>query len=110
MDTGVAIPVWRNPTLRDHSAAVAKSALAALGDSLRRWRKLRGITAEQVAERARTTRVTLRKIENGGSVSIDILMRVIMVLGIQQGILDAAEPLNSDVGRLRADESSSANE
>ncbi|WP_371029473.1 helix-turn-helix domain-containing protein [Pseudoclavibacter sp. JSM 162008] len=79
-------------------------ALAALGDSLRRWRKLRGITAEQVAERARTTRVTLRKIENGGSVSSDILMRVLMVLGIEQGILDAVEPLNSDVGRLRADE------
>ncbi|WP_258066167.1 helix-turn-helix domain-containing protein [Pseudoclavibacter sp. RFBA6] len=79
-------------------------ALAALGDSLRRWRKLRGITAEQVAERARTTRVTLRKIESGGSVSSEILMRVIVVLGIEQGILDAAEPLNSDVGRLRADE------
>ncbi|PPG29492.1 helix-turn-helix domain-containing protein [Pseudoclavibacter sp. RFBB5] len=89
---------------RPQSRSREARALAALGDSLRRWRKLRGITAEQVAERARTTRVTLRKIENGGSVSSDILMRVIMVLGIEQGILDAAEPLNSDVGRLRADE------
>ena len=78
--------------------------LEELGDSLRRWRKLRGLTAQIVAERADITRGTLRSIETGaGTVQLRNVLALIKVLGLTRTILDAAEPLNSELGRINAD-------
>ena len=75
------------------------------GANLRRWRKVNGMSAVQVAERAFITRQTLRNIENGtGTGRMDSLFAVLTVLGVDGIILDAADPHNNNAGRRRIDE------
>lgn len=63
-----------------------------------------GLTAQQVAERAGITRVTLRKIESGNpTVSFNNVAQVLRALGVLDQVVSAIDPLNSDIGRLRAD-------
>lgn len=79
--------------------------LRVLGDRVTTWRKLQRLTAAQVAERAGISRDTLRAIEQGkGTASTENLLRVLRILGILDSVLDAADPYQTDVGRLRADE------
>jgi transcriptional regulator with XRE-family HTH domain len=80
-------------------------ALRALGTHVADWRKLQRLTAAQVAERAGISRDTLRAIEQGkGTASTENLLRVLRILGILDGMVAAADPYQTDVGRLRAGE------
>jgi len=80
-------------------------ALADLGENLRTWRKLNGLTAALAAERAGISRQTLRDIETGtGTVNSENLVRVLRVLGILPAVVAATDPLSTDIGRLRADQ------
>lgn len=80
-------------------------ALRALGTHVANWRKLQRLTAAQVAERAGISRDTLRAIEQGkGTASTENLLRVLRILGILDGMVAAADPYQTDVGRLRAEE------
>ncbi|PZU44183.1 MAG: transcriptional regulator [Microbacterium sp.] len=73
------------------------------GAHVRGWRMVLGLTAQQVAERADISRVTLRKIETGdSSVSFENVAQVLRALGILSEVVQAVDPLNSDIGRLRA--------
>lgn len=88
----------QNPTAVDR-------ALRGLGAHLRTWRKLNGLTQALVAQRANISTQSVRSIESGkGGVSLDNMMRVARVLGVLDGVVDAVDPLYSDVGRLRAEE------
>ncbi len=79
--------------------------LRVLGQRVTTWRKLQRLTAAQVAERAGISRDTLRAIEQGkGTASTENLLRVLRILGILDSVLDAADPYQTDVGKLRADE------
>jgi transcriptional regulator with XRE-family HTH domain len=79
--------------------------LRVLGERITTWRKLQRLTAAQVAERAGISRDTLRTIEQGrGTASTENLLRVLGILGILDSVLDAADPYQTDVGKLRADE------
>src|SRR5579862_3258552 len=80
-------------------------ALRVLGEHVSNWRKLNRLTAAQVAERAGISRDTLRAIEQGkGTASTENLFRVLRILGILDSVLNAADPYQTDVGKLRADE------
>ena len=69
------------------------------------WRKLRGLTQAQLADRAGVARGTVQRIEAGDmGVSLENLLRVLRALGLLDAIPDALDPLASDVGRLRAGE------
>jgi transcriptional regulator with XRE-family HTH domain len=74
-----------------------------LGESIATWRKLRGLTQAQLAERADVSRGVIHRIEaaDGGG-SIENLIRVLRALGIQDLLTEALDPLTSDVGRLRS--------
>lgn len=77
---------------------------AEFGEQLRRWRMVLGLTAQQVSERANISRVTLRKIESGDpGVSFGSVAQVLRALGLLDIVVDAVDPLSSDIGRLRAD-------
>jgi transcriptional regulator with XRE-family HTH domain len=77
--------------------------IADFGEHVRGWRMVLGLTAQQVAERAEITRDTLRKIESGNpSVSFHNVAQVLRALGLLDQIVEAIDPLNSDIGRLRA--------
>ena len=84
--------------------SVARS-LRLLGEHVSNWRKLNQLTAAQVAERAGISRDTLRAIEQGkGTVSTENLLRVLRTIGIMDTVVRAADPYETDVGRLRMDE------
>jgi transcriptional regulator with XRE-family HTH domain len=78
---------------------------AHVGESFATWRKLQRLTASQLADRAGTSRSTLSRLEGGDpSVSFETVLRVARALGILDDLVDAIDPYQSDVGRLRADE------
>ncbi len=74
-----------------------------IGEDFAGWRKILGLTAEQVAERADITRDTLRKLEHGDpTVGFYVVLRVARSLGILDTLTEALDPLNTDLGRARA--------
>lgn len=77
--------------------------LTEFGEHIRGWRMVLGLTAQQVAERAGITRDTLRKIEAGEpGVGFGNVAQVLRALGILDQAVKAIDPLDSDIGRLRA--------
>ncbi len=79
-------------------------ALDGLGRDLTTWRKLRHLTAEQVADRAGVSRSTVLRLEGGQGASLENLLRVARALGVLDLLTKALDPYATDVGRLRADE------
>jgi transcriptional regulator with XRE-family HTH domain len=80
-----------------------KRALRELGSHLQTWRKLRGLTQAQLADRAGVSRRTVIRVERGdGAVSLEIALRVLHALGVLEGLTRAVDPYESDLGRLRA--------
>ncbi len=80
-------------------------ALGEVGDHVTTWRKLRGMTQAQLADRAGVSRGTLVRLEHGdGGVSAENLLRVLRGLGVLDGLPLALDPYATDVGRLRAEE------
>jgi transcriptional regulator with XRE-family HTH domain len=76
-----------------------------LADSISTWRKLRGLTQAQLAERADVSRGVIRRIEAAdGGVGVENLLRILRALGIQDLLAEALDPLASDIGRLRSDQ------
>lgn len=72
----------------------AAGNLEALGRNIRSARVLRGLTMQEVAERAMTSRETVRRLEHGHpGVSLGVLAHVFWVLGLddQLGLLAALE-------------------
>ena len=83
---------------------IKKSAIQ-LGENIRTWRRLLGLRAEQVAERADISLATYSKIENGHQgVSLAKFLAVLRALGLLQKIETATDPYESDLGRARADQ------
>lgn len=75
-----------------------------LGDHLATWRKLQGLTAEQVAARAGISRGTLRRLERGDPfVGLGVFLSVARGLGQLDRIVQALDPYETDLGRARAD-------
>ncbi len=82
-----------------------RRALNHLADDLTTWRKLRGLTQAQLADRAGVSRDTLIRVEHGdGGVSVGNMLLVLRALGILESLPKALDPYESDVGRLRSDE------
>ncbi|WP_342774844.1 helix-turn-helix transcriptional regulator [Myceligenerans xiligouense] len=85
----------------------ARTELAAkrIGEYLVTWRKLHGLTAAQVAERAQISRGTLTALESGkGGVRLGTFLGVARSLGVLDRVVEALDPYESDLGRARADE------
>ena len=93
----------RHSERRDMSGYRIDRQVTEFGEHVRGWRMVLGLTAQQVSERAGITRDTLRKIESGNpNVSFNSVAQVLRALGILDQLVDAADPLASDIGRLRA--------
>lgn len=88
-----------------HVPPSIRRALGDVGDAIAGWRKLRGLTQAQLADRAGVDRKTVMRLEQGnGGVSTENLLRVLRALGILDALPRALDPYESDLGRLRADE------
>jgi transcriptional regulator with XRE-family HTH domain len=80
-------------------------ALRQIADDVGTWRRLRGLTQAQLADRAGVSRDTLARLESGeGGVSTENFLRILRGLGILEGIPAALDPYASEIGRLRSDE------
>ena len=82
-----------------------RRALRDIGGHVQAWRKLRGLTQNQLADRAGVDRKSLMRVERGdGAVSLEIVLRVLHGLGALDKVPAAVDPYATDVGRLRADD------
>jgi transcriptional regulator with XRE-family HTH domain len=76
-----------------------------IGSHLCTWRKLQGLTAGQVAERAGVNRNTLGRLEKGEiTVGFGVVLNVVRALGQLDRLVEALDPYESDLGRARAEE------
>lgn len=88
------------------TSARVKLAAKSIGESINTWRKLRGLTVQQLADKANTSRSTVTRLEHGDpSVSFETVLEVCNQLGVLDRVKDAVDPYETDYGRLRADES-----
>jgi len=82
-----------------------RRALGEVAGAVASWRRLRGLTQAQLADRAGVGRTTVLRLEKGdGGVSTENLLRVLRALGILDTLPRAVDPYESDLGRLRSDE------
>jgi transcriptional regulator with XRE-family HTH domain len=82
-----------------------KRTLRKLGQDLRDARRRRGLPAGVVAERAFTSRPSLRRVEAGDSaVSIGIYAAVLQALGLLEGLGQLAEAARDTAGLAFASE------
>jgi transcriptional regulator with XRE-family HTH domain len=76
-----------------------------IADDLGVWRKLRGLTQAQLADRSGVSLATVARLESGdGNVTLESLLRILRALGILDGVAKALDPYESDVGRMRSEE------
>ena len=74
-----------------------------MGEHLRQWRIMLGLSQELAAERANISLPTLRRIERGDTgVRLGSFLAVTEVLNLTERITEATDPLRTDLGRLRA--------
>jgi len=82
-----------------------RRALRSVGEDIVTWRKLRGLTQAQLADRSDVSRGTLHRLEKGdGGVSTENLLRVLRGLGILDNLSKSIDPYESDIGRLRSEQ------
>lgn len=79
-------------------------AMRRLGEDLGTWRRLRQLTASQVADRAGVSRHTVMRLEHGEGASLENVLRVARALGVLDSLTEAIDPYSTDVGRLRSEE------
>jgi transcriptional regulator with XRE-family HTH domain len=75
-----------------------------IGEDLATWRKLRRLTAAEVADRAGIGVSTVLRLESGSGATLENTLRVARALGVLDLLTKALDPYSTDVGRLRADE------
>src|ERR1700728_4679009 len=85
--------------------AAVVNAQRRIGEQLATWRKLRQLTAAQVADRAGISRYTVMRLENGEGATMENLLRVARALGVLDQLAAALDPYATDLGRLGAQES-----
>lgn len=69
------------------------------------WRKLKGLTQAQLADRAGIGQATLARLERGGGgASVENLLKVLRALGVLDHLLKALDPFETDVGRMRSEQ------
>lgn len=87
------------------TSARTRRAAATIGGHLATWRRLLGLTAEQVAERAGISRSSLHRLEAGsGAVNFVTFLEVARVLGQLDSVVNSLDPYETDLGRARADQ------
>jgi transcriptional regulator with XRE-family HTH domain len=94
-----------NKTSRGTTPLPVRRSIGEVGDSVSRWRRLRGLTQAQVAKRAGVSQGVVKRLEAGdGGTSLENVLRILRALGVAQIVTDALDPLSSDIGRLRAEQ------
>jgi transcriptional regulator with XRE-family HTH domain len=98
-------PYMDQQTTKRNIPLAMRRAQRNLAESIGTWRRLRGLTQAQLADRADVSRGVIRRLEAGdGGVSMENLLRSLRALGILDVLTEALDPLASDIGRMRSDD------
>ena len=81
-----------------------RRALTEVGEDLATWRRLRRLTASQVADRAGVGVNTVLRLERGEGATLENVLRVARALGVLELLAASLDPYATDEGRLRAEE------
>jgi transcriptional regulator with XRE-family HTH domain len=84
--------------------AIVSRTLREVGEDFGAWRKLRRLTAAEVADRAGVGVSTVVRLEDGRGATLENVLRVARAPGVLEALTGALDPYATDVGRLRADE------
>ncbi len=96
---------FMSATPNSTSPVAVRRVLRDIGGHVQAWRKLRGLTQSQLADRAGIDRKSVMRVERGDSgVSFEIVLRVLHGLGALDRVSAAVDPYVTDVGRQRADD------
>lgn len=79
-------------------------AMRTIAANLNLARRQQRITLELLAERANLSVPTVRRLLNEGAGTFENFLRVARILGLLQGVEDATDPLNTPIGRARAEQ------
>lgn len=79
-------------------------AMRIIAANLNLARRQQRITLELLAERANLSAPTVRRLLNEGAGTFENFLRVARILGLLQGVEDATDPLNTPIGRARAEQ------
>ena len=80
-------------------------ATANLGEHIRTWRKLLGLTSEQLAQRVGVNRGTITRLERGdATVSLGVFLSVAGALGQLESVVKSLDPYETPLGRARSEE------
>ncbi|WP_165062283.1 helix-turn-helix domain-containing protein [Adlercreutzia sp. ZJ154] len=76
-----------------------------IGENLRTWRKLRGLTIQQMADKVGVSRATIAAVEKGDpTVSFQTIIGICNVISVTDRLIEALDPYETDFGRARADQ------
>lgn len=84
-----------------------KTKLAAkqIGENIATWRKLYGLTSQDLADKAAVSRATISRLENGDpTVSFETFLNACRALSTLDTVVKATDPYETDLGRIRADQ------
>ncbi len=87
-----------------HTPIPVRRAQRSIADNLSLARRQQRVTVELLADRAGISVPTLRRLLNEGAGSLENYLRVASILGLLDATVSASDPLNTPMGRLRADE------
>lgn len=80
------------------------AAAREMGANLSAWRRMQGLSSEEVAERAGVARSTVSRLEGGDpSVGLATFLAVCRSAGVLDAVVSATDPLETDFGRARAE-------
>ncbi|MGN8688578.1 helix-turn-helix transcriptional regulator [Atopobiaceae bacterium HCP3S3_F7] len=86
-------------------SAKTKLAAKSIGVNIATWRRLYGLTSQELADKANVSRATISRLENGDpSVSLETFLNACRTLQTLNAVVEATDPYQTDLGRARADQ------
>ena len=82
--------------------APIERAMLDIAEELSRARRQQRIPMEVLASRCNVSRSTLSRMLNQGEGSLENFLRVARCLGFLDRVVKSVDPLNTDIGRIRA--------
>ena len=79
-------------------------AMREISSNLDLARRQQRITVELLAARANLSVPTVRTMLNEGAGSFENFLRIARLLGFLDGVVEATNPLNTGIGRIRAEQ------